>query len=209
MKPLSIWLFLSIIFLFSGCATTSPPASVAPVTHVEALPAYQTQAELAVGADPYYSKRQKSFFGQDMSQTGILPILLFLQNKGAQPLTVLPNNISLEFPDGREINPTAPLIAAEKWDLKAGRYVATGAVYGVTGILATKAAHEKAKDKLREEYQKKGLREVTLAKGESAQGFIYFYLPQGVQHATGANLIVPYLPAKGRGGEVRVPLGGM
>jgi len=182
---------------------------VAPITSVEALPAHKIQAELTVGADPYYSRRQKSTFGQDMSQMGILPILVYLENNGAQPLTIQPNNISLEFPDGREVNPTAPLTAAEKWGLKPGRYVAAGAVYGVTGVLATKAAHEKAKTQVREEYQKKGLQEVTLAKGESAQGFVYFYMPRGIQHATGAHLIVPYLPAKGRGGEVRVPLGGM
>ena len=200
MKTLSICLFSLIIFQFSGCATTAPTASVAPITTVEALPAHKTQAELTVGADPYYSRRQKSTFGQDMSQAGILPILVYLQNNSAQPVTVQPNNIS---------KPIAPLTASEKWGLKAGRYVAAGAFYGVTGVIATKAAHEKAKANIREEYQKKGLREVTLSKGESAQGFVYFYVPQGIQQATGANLIVPYLPAKGRGGEVRVPLGGM
>jgi len=209
MKPLSIFLSLIIILQFSGCATTKPTASVAPITSVEALPAHKTQAELTVGADPYYSRRQKSTFGQDMSQMGILPILVYLENKSAQPVTVRPNNISLEFSDGRQVKPTAPLTAAEKWGLKPGRYVAAGAVYGVTGVLATKAAHEKAKAKVREEYQKKGLQEVTLAKGESAQGFVYFYIPRGIQHATGSHLIVPYLPAKGRGDEVRVPLGGM
>ena len=50
---------------------------------------------------------------------------------------------------------------------------------------------------------------MTLAKGESAQGFVYFYIPQGVQHAVGAHLIVHYLPAQGRSGEVRVTLGGI
>jgi hypothetical protein len=209
MKTLSICLFSLIIFQFSGCATTAPTASVAPITTVEALPAHKTQAELTVGADPYYSRRQKSTFGQDMSQAGILPILVYLQNNSAQPITVQPNYISLEFLDGQEVKPIAPLTASEKWGLKAGRYVAAGAFYGVTGVIATKAAHEKAKANIREEYQKKGLREVTLSKGESAQGFVYFYVPQGIQQATGANLIVPYLPAKGRGGEVRVPLGGM
>ena len=209
MQTLSICLFLLIICQFSGCATTAPTASVAPITSVEALPAHKTQAELTVGADPYYSRRQKSTFGQDMSQTGILPVLVYLQNEGAQPVTVQPNSISLEFLDGQEVKPVAPLTASEKWGLMAGRYAAAGAIYGVTGVIATKAAHEKAKANIREEYQKKGLQEVTLVRGESAQGFVYFYVPQGIQHATGAHLIVPYLPAEGRGGEVRVPLGGM
>jgi hypothetical protein len=209
MQLLSIFLLFMIVFQFSGCAKTSTTASVAPITSVEALPAYKTQTELSVGADPYYSSRQKPVFGQDMSQAGILPVLVYLQNKGAQPLTVMPNNISLKFPDGQEVKPTDPLTAAEKWGLKAGRYVAAGAVFGVAGVVSTKTAHEEDKAKLREEYQKKGLREVTLSKGESAQGFVYFYVHQGIQRATGANLIVPYLPAKGRGGEVQVPLGGM
>ena len=68
---------------------------------------------------------------------------------------------------------------------------------------------QKSKPHLQKEYENKELREVTLAKGESAQGFVYFYIPQGVQHAVGAHLIVPYLPAQGRSGEVRVTLGGI
>ena len=50
---------------------------------------------------------------------------------------------------------------------------------------------------------------MTLAKGESAQGFVFFHIPQGVQQSVGAHLIVPYLPAQGRGDKVRIPLGGM
>lgn len=209
MQLLSIFLVVLMSCQFSGCVKTATTASVAPVTNVGALPAYKTQSELAVGADPYYSNRQRPVFGRDMSQEGILPILVYLQNKGAQPLTVSPSNISLVFQDGQVMRPTDPFTAAEKWGIKPGRYVAAGAGLGLAGVLSAKAAHEEDRAKLRQEYQQKGLKEVTLAKGESAQGFVYFYMPQGLQRATSASLVVPFLPAKGRGGEVRVPLGGM
>jgi archaellum component FlaG (FlaF/FlaG flagellin family) len=209
MHLLAIFLVLLMCCQFSGCAKTATTASVAPVTDVGVLPAHKTQSDLAVGADPYYSSRQKPVFGRDMSQEGILPVLVYLQNKGAQPLTVSPNNISLELQDGQVMKPTDPFTAAEKWGLKPGRYVAAGAFLGLAGVLSTKAAHEEDRAKLREEFQKKGLREVTLAKGESAQGFVYFYMPQGIQRATSASLVIPFLPPKGRGGEVRVPLGRM
>jgi hypothetical protein len=80
----------------------------------------------------------------------------------------------------------------------------------VSGVMRAKERHRQAfEPHLQKEYENKELREVTLAKGESAQGFVYFYIPQGVQHAVGSHLIVPYLPVQGRGGKVRVPLGGM
>jgi hypothetical protein len=46
-------------------------------------------------------------FGQDMSQTGLLPVMVYLQNNGAQPLKVVPTIISLEFPDGGEVQAAA------------------------------------------------------------------------------------------------------
>ena len=109
MQPLSIYLILMMICQFSGCAkTTCPPASVAPITNVGALPAQKTQSELRVRADPYYSNRQKSMFGQDMSQTGLLPVMVYVQNNGVQPLKVTPNLISLEFQDGGEVQSDCP-----------------------------------------------------------------------------------------------------
>ena len=118
MQPLSIYLILMMIFQFSGCAKTTSTASVAPITdggaspsrktaapitNVGALPAQKTQSELRVGAEPYYANRQGSTFGQDMSQKGILPVMVSLQNTGAQPLKVTPTLISLEFQDGGEV----------------------------------------------------------------------------------------------------------
>ena len=222
MQPLSICLILMMICQFSGCAKTTSTASVAPITDGGALPAQKTQSELIVGADPYYSNRQKSMFGQDMSQTGLLPVMVYVQNNGVQPLKVTPNLISLEFQDGGEVQATAlpndllpPPPPAETTGAKAGRVVRGSAAiiaaasfpYSLPFILPILL--KKSKPHLQKEYENKELREVTLAKVESAQGFVYFYIPQGVQHAVGAHLIVHYLPAQGRSGEVRVTLGGI
>ena len=236
MQPLSIYLILMMICQFSGCAKTTSTASVAPITdggasppqktaapitNVGALPAQKTQSELGVGAEPYYANRQESTFGQDMSQKGILPVMVFLQNTGAQPLKVTPTRISLEFQDGGEVNgnstptallPAPPPSTGEKvaWAVGVTALVLIVLAAGPTTIPALrKSPAGIRKEKLQEELQKTELREVTLAKGESAQGFVYFYIPQGVQQSAGAHLIVPYLPAQGRSGKVRVPLGGM
>jgi hypothetical protein len=244
MQPLSIYLILMMICQFSGCAKTTSTAVVAPstdggaspaqktaapITNVGALPAQKTQSELRVGADPYYSNRQKSMFGQDMSQTGLLPVMVYLQNNGVQPLKVVPNLISLEFPNGGGVKaaalpndllppaPPAPLPPPETTGQKVGRVAAvTGLIaldlasYGMVSAVSRSLERDRqAKPHLQKDYENKELKEVTLAKGESAQGFVYFYIPQGIQHAVGSHLIVPYLPAQGRSGEVRVPLGGM
>ena len=113
-----LWLALAVVI--SGCASYRPTAApitdggaspsqktAAPITNVGALPAQKTQSELRVGAEPYYANRQKSKFGQDMSQKGILPVMVFLQNTGAQPLKVTPNLISLELQDGGEVKANA------------------------------------------------------------------------------------------------------
>jgi hypothetical protein len=236
MQLLAIYLILMTICLFSGCAkatstaansaTTSPPPATAPITNVGPPPAQKNQSELRVGADPYYSNRQKSMFGQDMSQTGLLPVMVYLQNNGVQPLKVVPNIISLEFPNGGEVQaaalpndllPLTPPPASpppETTGQKVGRVAKlTGLVAldlasrgMVSAVSASNERHRQAKPHLQKDYENKELREVTLARGESAQGFVYFYIPQGVQHAVGSHLIVPYLPAQGQGGKVRVPL---
>jgi hypothetical protein len=148
--------------------------------------------------------------------------MVYLQNNGEQPLKVVPSTISLKLQEGGEAKPSAlptemlpPPPPSDTTGAKAGRVVATSAA--VAGallfpmpallILAYQTDKERNTPKLQKEYQNKELREVTLAKGETAQGFIYFYVPQGVQRTVGAELIVPYLPAKGKGGEVRVRLG--
>lgn len=244
MQSLSIFLILMMILQFSGCAQTTSTASVAPITdggtspsrktaapiiNVGALPAQKTQSELGVGAEPYYAHRQESKFGQDMSQKGILPVMVSLQNTGAQPLKVTPSLISLEFQEGGEVNanstptgllPDPPPSTGEKVAravavtaliaimLGAGPYAVDG-MDGVVALLFRKSPVEIRKEAIQKELQETELREVTLAKGESAQGFVYFYIPQGVQQSAGAHLIVPYLPAQGRSGKVRVPLGGM
>ena len=202
------------MLLMSGCAKTtttakpSPVAPVAPTPRVGTLPAPRGQADLAAGAEPYYSTKQKMVFGQDLSQKGTLPVNVYLENRGAQPLTVRPTSMSLELPDGRGVTPTVPPPYTEPGAAKTGRYVATGALFGVMGKAAA-AAQDKAKTRLHEKYQQEALGEVTLTRGESAHGFVYFYLPQGIQHAIGAHLIIPFTPAKGKGGEVRIPVGEM
>jgi hypothetical protein len=167
-----------------------------------------------------------------MSQKGILPVMVSLQNTGAQPLKVTPNLISLEFQDGGEVkgNSTpasllpapAPAAAPPPPETTGAKVARVAAVTGIIALLPLivwgaplleplfkKSPAEIQKEKLQEKLQKTELREVTLAKGESAQGFVFFHIPQGVQQSVGAHLIVPYLPAQGRSGTVRVPLGGM
>lgn len=237
MQPLSIFLILIMILQFSGCAKTTSTASVAPIsdggaslsqktaapiTNVGGLPAQKTQSELGAAAEPYYANRQESTFGQDMSQKGILPVMVSLQNTGAQPLKVMPSLISLEFQDGGEVNanstptdllPAPPPSTGEKvaWTVGAAALVLILLAGGAPVTIPTtrKSPAGIRKEAIQEELQKTELREVILAKGESAQGFVYFYIPQGVQQSAGAHLMVPYLPAQGRSGKVRVPLGGM
>jgi hypothetical protein len=233
-NTLSIFfLILVMLFQFSGYAKatspatspittsspTSSPSPVAPIADPGTLSDQKTQSALRVGADPYYSNRQKEMFGQDMSRTGLLPVMVYLQNNGEQPINVMPSTISLRLPEGGEAGSSAlpytllpPPPPSDTTDAKVGRAALVGGVIlfprETAFVLAlTGKLDEKDKPRLRKEFQNKELREVTLAKGETAQGFIYFYVSQGVQRAAGAELIVPYLPAKGKGGEVRVRLG--
>jgi hypothetical protein len=226
MQPLSICLIFMMICQFSGCAKTTSTASVAPITNVGASPAQKTQSELRVGAEPYYADRQKSTFDQDMSQKGILPVMVFLQNTGGQPFKVTPTLISLEFQDGREVKANsipagllpapAPAPALPPPETTGAKIARGAAVIGAIALLiilprisTPRSGLEIQEEKLQKKLQETELREVTLAKGESAQGFVFFYIPQGVQQSVGAHLIVPFLPAQGRSGKVRVPLGGM
>jgi hypothetical protein len=217
MQSLSICLILIMICQFSGCAQTSSTVSVIPITEIGDLPAHNTESELAVGADAYYSERQKSMFGEDLSRRGLLPIMVSLRNNGVQPLKVVPNSISLKFQDGKEVK-AASRDTVFPYNPSAGYKIALGAAWllGLGSpvlllpfLIADEINPNDGKPLMRKECREKEIGEVTLAKGESAQGFVFFHIPQGVQQSIGAHLIVPYLPAQGRSGQVRVPLGGM
>ena len=117
-NSLSIFfLILVMLFQFSGYAkatspatspiTTSSPPPVAPSADPGTLSDQKTQPALRVGADPYYSNRQKEMFGQDMSRTGLLPVMVYLQNNGEQPIKVMPSTISLRLPEGGEAGSSA------------------------------------------------------------------------------------------------------
>ncbi len=195
-----------VLVILAGCASYTPHS--VPVPRSEIMPAWQIENEMAVGADPYVQPdRQDAVFDSDLRTAGILPIQVLLQNNGDRRLLVRRSNITLMLPDGRQISPVGATAVAVKVPAKGGGW---GYGLGTFGLVAESMAEDKARQGRVADYRDKELQDVTLVKGESAHGFVYFATPPGTTTFTEATLTVPVVDAeKGTNFIVRLQLSGL
>lgn len=207
MKPACICLSI-ILVAISGCAHYS--STSAPIPVVGSMPVCQTEGALEVGADPYIQPdRQKTVFGCDLNAVGILPIQVYVQNKGKDRLLIRPSDMVLEFPDGTQISPVGASAAAAKME-SIGRVVGASLAFGLIGMLAASKAEDKARADRLEDYRRKELQEAKLGKGDSAHGFLYFSPAQGTQALSSGVLLIRAVNVDdGSSFVARVPLTGL
>lgn len=197
---------LLVLVVLGGCASYTPHSVQVP--RIEAMSALGIENEITVGADPYVQPdRQDAVFDGDLRKAGILPIQILLQNNGDRRLLVRRSNITLVLPDGRQISPVGATAVAVKVPPKGGGW---GYGLGFYGLVAESMAADKARQGRVADYRNKELQDVTLVKGESAHGFIYFVPPQETPTFTKATLMVPVVDVElGTSFVVRLQLSGL
>lgn len=195
-----------ILVVLAGCASYTPHS--VPVPRSDTMPAWQIENSMAVGADPYVQPdRQDAVFDGDLRAAGILPIQVLLQNNGYRRLLIRRSNITLILPDGRQISPVGATAVAVKVPAKGGGW---GYVPGIYGLVAESMAEDKARQGRVADYRDKELQDVTLVKGESAHGFVYFAPPPGTTTFTKATLTVPVVDIEeGASFIIRLQLSGL
>jgi len=202
----SSWLLVFLVF--TGCATYTP--SSAPIPKLDVMPASRQEASVTCGADPYVQvDRQKATFGNDLGKVGILPILIFLQNREAREVLVRPSDIALTLPNGGEVGCASASATAAKFESMGG-VIAAASAFGIVGLLVASSAEDKARAARLEDYRRKELKEVCLKKDESAHGFVYFIPPPDTQSFAEATLKVRFIDVEeGTSSVISLPLKGL
>lgn len=204
----AVILLLSLAVVSLGCASYT--STSAPIPKAGSMPASQTEGSLEVGADPYTQlDRQRTVFGKDLNEAGILPIQVFVLNKGKDRLLIRPSDMALAFPDGTQISPAGASATSAKMESIAG-VIGAGIAFGIIGVLVASNAEDKARAARLEDYRRKEFQEAKLGKDDSAHGFIYFIPAQGTQALSSADLLVRIVKAEeGTSFVTRVPLSGL
>ena len=147
----AVILLLSLAVLSLGCASYT--STSAPIPKAGSMPASQTEGYLEVGADPYTQlDRQRTVFGKDLNAAGILPIQVFVLNKGKDRLLIRPSDMGLAFPDGTQISPAGASATSAKMESIAG-VIGAGIAFGIIGVLVASNAEDKARAARLEDYR--------------------------------------------------------
>jgi hypothetical protein len=201
-------LWLSVLVAVSGCASYTPSSMTVP--KAGAMPAWRTEGPLSAGADAYVQKdRQKAVFDGELTAEGVLPIQVFVRNEGSRQLLVRPSTMTLALPDGSQLGPVGASAVAAKME-SSGGVIGWTIGFGLIGFLAASSAEDKARAGRRADYRSKELQDLTLAKDDSAHGFVYFIPPPGISPFSEAVLMLRFVDAEDLTSTViRLPLSGL
>jgi hypothetical protein len=171
------------------------------------MPISKTAGGVSVGADPYVQPdRQKAVFDGDLSEAGVLPIQIWLENQGERRVLVRRSDLMLVLPDGQQLSAAGASIAASRMESIGGVVGATVA-FGIVGYLAASSAEEKARISRQVDFRNKELREGALGKGESIHGFVFFIPLAGTAAFNQATLMLKVVDIEeGKSAPVSVPL---
>lgn len=201
-------LLLAFALALEGCASYSPTS--APVPKAVTMPVAKTEGSLVIGADPHVQPdRQKAVFDGDLSEAGILPIQIWLENQGERRLLVRRTDMMLVLPSGQQLSPAGASAASSRMESIGGVVGATIA-FGIIGYLAASSAEEKARTARQVDFRNKELRDVAIGKGESTHGFVFFIPLAGTSAFTEAALILRVVDfEEGTSTPVSLPLSGL
>jgi hypothetical protein len=185
---------MPLILLCVGCVSYTPRN--APIAKAGALPVWKLEGPLAVGADAYLdADTQTGAFDAVLTEVGILPVQILIQNRSDMPIVINPSRIALILPNRSPVAPVEARAVVAKFALHYGRGFDVGAgAFGLIGLLAGRSAvlaTEKAQADRHLDYAAKELRKVTIEKEGSTQGFVFFSLPGDEASLSGATLTVP------------------
>ena len=217
----------------TGCTSRLPyMASPTPIPQAAGMPVWRTEEAVTVGVDPYVQpERQQAVFDATLHQQGVLPIQVFIQNRGAERLQLRHQDIVLELPDGTQRQPLLasrvahlvleghddavgeangfPLAFSEPAYLTAlsAAFLALGLVL-LPGDIDREDTRRKASEARMMDYRGKEFQDVILETGEVAHGFVFFTSPEahGFRKAT---LVLRVKTGNAPDSVVRVRLSGL
>jgi hypothetical protein len=187
--------------LLVGCMHTPVPIPPQPI---EAYAFRQGHAGVRVAVDPYFTiDRLKLAFigGEDFPRNGLLPVRVIIENGGGGEIQVSPRNFRLVRRDGSSD------IALSVQDALAAVKVSMGwwALGAPVGAGAIPALQNENRQK---SLEVRALQETKIPAGESASGFVYFYLPESEKTLAGDEVVFALTGAEDNELTFEIPIDG-
>lgn len=177
-----------LALLAAGCASYTP--SSAPVPRAADAKAEVAEGGVVIGVDPYVEpERQKSAFDADFDEAGVLAIQLSAANEGGKRVLIRRSDMLLTLPDGSQIRPAGATSVVTKVG-ESGSVVGATIMFGIIGLLAAGSAEDTARAARTNDYRSKELQDLSLAPGESGDGFVFFIPPPETEPFETAELAV-------------------
>jgi hypothetical protein len=180
-----IYLISLLSFTFLGCASHDI-RQLAP----EPINAYQIKTTVngvEVAADPFSSKaKTEAAFTLDLTEQGIVPILLVLENHTKDNILLLKDDIELTDSRGNIHKPVPANVVVSKFEHNKMAYALLG--FGIFSYMSA----EEANKKMLEDWSSKELpSEKVLIPSRKTHGVVYFDLGPGLATLSNSTLKVP------------------
>jgi hypothetical protein len=200
MRHTSIFLAFGLTAaVMSGCASYDP--SSAPVPMPATGDWYEADG-LAASVDPYVDvERQKKVFDADMNAADVIPLQVSVENRTSRSQVVRPSDMILVLNDNRAFSPASVSATVNKVG-ESGSVVGATLAFGLVGYLVASNSEDTARTARAVDYKEKSFRDVTLAAGDKANGFVFFIPPKGTQPFDDATLRVRFVDFDGSSSEM-------
>lgn len=207
MRSKVLFPMLVIAPMVGACASYEPSSAIIPEqSEFQMIGADNVLA----GALPYTdTEQQAAMFDADLNASDVLAINVFVENRRAEAILVRPSDAILKLPDGRNLVPSSVAKIANKVG-EDGSVIGATIAFGFIGLIASQNAKEKARAARIDDYESKSLHTTELRSGDSANGFLFFLLPQSSPGFDTAELSIRFIdPAGAQNWIVQIPLEGL
>ena len=156
--------------------------------------------------------------GLKLKEAGILPVQITVTNETNGEITGRGFDVRFIYSDGRRLVPAFPLAVVSSFEYKAATSASdpamVGTFFGLPGLFGTMFGSHSERVEIRKKqasyFEKARLKEVTLARGESIQGILYFVLPSDVTQINEATLSFWFIdPSVANGKRKEISLSGI
>ena len=197
-----------IALILTGCATFEPGLRYQDLTRPRQPDAKIVQEGLEVSVEQFATEsKAKMAFDADVASYGVLPLLVRVENTGSQNYTVLRSDIRV-YLGGQLLSPIMGNEAAKEAGTREyagkalGWTVATGPFFILLWpvTIGGSAVHTQSVNKrIVQHFENLAFTDARLKPNQTAAGFVYFKLPDGVEKL--GNLTVEVQPSEDKTGR--------
>ena len=175
--------FALLLVLLAGCASykvDSTPLAMEGKSVGEPV----TTGSLETSAQMYRSEKvAKAAFGISPRSTGMLPVVVRIENRGESPVRFELERTTITGPDGVRYRALAIDAAIERARAGSGSAIASAIAFGMVGLMVSASSTEKANRTMEVDYLEKRFKPLIVNPGCRGEGVVFFEVPAKRQAA--------------------------